>query len=146
MTSTDTDAVEREHAAFYEAIEAGDIDRMAELWAPDGLAGGKVTWIHPSGQVLRGRTEVLRGLSLIIAGTYYVQYVLTDTDVRVFGDFAVVTCGENIIAANDPQCVELSGGSVIATNAFVRTDRGWRIWLHQGSPVLAATIADDDER
>jgi hypothetical protein len=31
---------------------------------------------------------------------------------------------------------------VVATNTFIRTSGGWRLWHHHGSPVLQT---DDDE-
>jgi len=32
----------------------------------------------------------------------------------------------------------------VATNVFVRTSDGWRLWIHHASPVLSAAEAEDE--
>jgi hypothetical protein len=78
---------------------------------------------------------------MIMANTSYIQFVLTDVQVRVDGSIAVVTCGENMLTgmpgtADDPS-PGLAGGRAFATNVFRRTPAGWRLWVHHASPVLA---------
>jgi ketosteroid isomerase-like protein len=97
--------------------------------------------------VLRGRGEVLRSYALIMAGTEYIQFFLTDVEVAVDGDAALVSCTENILtggpAEEDGSAGSLVGGLVVATNVFRRNSDGWQLWVHHGSPVLAEE--DDDE-
>ena len=50
---------------------------------------------------LRGRDEVMRSWAMIMANTSYIQFVLTDVELALAGDVAVVTCVENIITAAD---------------------------------------------
>ena len=145
MTELDVAAVEKVHAEFYAAFESADLDRMGAVWA-DGPYADDVVCVHPGWPLLRGRSSVLRSWALIMANTPYIQFVLTDTQVRVSGDQAVLTCSENIITAVEESSNALtSGGSVVTTNAFVRTDDGWRMWLHHGSPVLNREEEDDDD-
>ncbi|MQY05938.1 nuclear transport factor 2 family protein [Actinomadura macrotermitis] len=124
------------HAAFYAAFEAGDLDRMADLWADGPFAAG-VSCVHPGWPMLRGRDEVLRSWALIMANTTYIQFVLTDVEADVYGDHAVVTCKENVLTA-DEESEEgfLAGGSIVATKVFVRDGGEWRLLLHHGSPIL----------
>jgi ketosteroid isomerase-like protein len=77
-----------------------------------------------------------------MANSPFLQFVLTDVEVAVHGDVAVVTCGENILAGM-PEVAEplptgsgLSGGLAVATNVFRRDPGGWRLWVHHASPVL----------
>jgi ketosteroid isomerase-like protein len=79
-----------------------------------------------------------------MANTDYIQFFLTDVEVGVDGDAAVVTCTENILTGGpeDDDPGSLVGGLVVATNVFRRTPEGWRLWVHHGSPVLAE---QDDE-
>jgi hypothetical protein len=35
------------------------------------------------------------------------------------------------------------GQLVVATNVFLHTGEGWKLWSHHGSPVLAETSADE---
>jgi ketosteroid isomerase-like protein len=136
VTAADIEAVEVVHAEFYAAFESADLDRMGLVWA-DGSHADDVVCVHPGWPLLRGRGTVLRSWAFIIANTPYIQFVLTDTRIRVSGDQAVVTCAENIITAVEESDRGLtSGGSVVTTNAFIRTEDGWRMWLHHGSPVL----------
>ncbi|MFD0898822.1 nuclear transport factor 2 family protein [Actinomadura sediminis] len=131
------------HAEFYAAFEAGDYDRMAAVWA-DGPYAPAVSCVHPGWTMLRGREEVLRSWALIMANTTYIQFVLTDVETDVYGDHAVVTCKENVLTADeDTEAGFLAGGSIVATNVFVRAGEEWRLLLHHGSPVL--NVADTEE-
>ncbi|HUK72535.1 MAG TPA: nuclear transport factor 2 family protein [Streptosporangiaceae bacterium] len=137
MSISEITAIEQLNAEFYAAFEAGDLDRMAEVWAADRDAGGSVVCVHPGGPMIRGRGAVLRSWALIMANTSYIQFVLTDVVTKVSGDIAVLTCAENIITASDEDGAGFAaGGNVATTNAFVRTGQGWRLWLHHGSPVM----------
>ena len=54
-------------------------------------------WSTPGWPVLRGRGEVMRSYALIMANTEYIQFFLTDVEIAVDGDTALVTCTENIL-------------------------------------------------
>ncbi|MBW8484959.1 nuclear transport factor 2 family protein [Actinomadura parmotrematis] len=131
-----TKELDEVHAEFYAAFEAGDLDRMAAVWADGAFAAG-VSCVHPGWPMLRGRDEVLRSWALIMANTTYIQFVLTGVETDVYGDHAVVTCEENVLTADDEnEDGFLAGGSIVATKVFVRDGGEWRLLLHHGSPVL----------
>lgn len=126
---TDEQAVEAANAEFYAAFESADLARMRNVWADDDTA----SCVHPGWQVLRGTSRIMRSWAVIFANTPYIQFFLTDVDVTVLGDVAVVRCVEGIVTS----VADAEGdASVAATNVFVRRDDGWRMWLHHGSPVL----------
>lgn len=129
--------LEAANAEFYAAFEAGDLDRMSAVWA-DGPHAPSVSCVHPGWPLLRGREEVLRSWALIMANTPYIQFVLTDLRTEVHGDQALVTCAENILTVDDSEEAGglMAGGSVVATNVFLRVGGEWRLLLHHGSPVL----------
>lgn len=137
-------AVEAANQAFYDAVETSDLDALEHIVLTGPLAES-VSVVHPGWPVLRGRREVMRSYALIMANTEYIQFFLTDVEVAVDGDTALVTCTENILtggpAEDDGSAGSLVGGLVVATNVFRRTSAGWRLWVHHGSPVLA----DEDE-
>ncbi|MEU4892475.1 nuclear transport factor 2 family protein [Streptomyces sp. NPDC044780] len=146
MTSlTDNERVALVNTALYEAMEQGDHATLQRLWldSPDT----EVSCVHPGWPVLRGRGEVLRSYALIMANTDYIQFFLTDVEVSVMSDTALVTCTENILsgapAEEEGQLGPLVGQLVVATNVFRRTEDGWKVWAHHGSPVLAES--DDEE-
>ncbi|MDF5758914.1 nuclear transport factor 2 family protein [Spongiactinospora sp. TRM90649] len=140
--SVDTAAVETANQEFYSAIEEADLDRMTDIWAQDA-EGLRVSCVHPGWPMLSGRGEVLRSWALIMANTPYIQFVLTDVSTTIFGDVAVLTCAENILTAGDEGESSFAAGKVVASNTFVKTSEGWRLWMHHGSPVLHGD--DDDE-
>ncbi|HKB30393.1 MAG TPA: nuclear transport factor 2 family protein [Streptosporangiaceae bacterium] len=144
MEISEIAVIEELNAEFYAAFEAGDLDRMAQVWAEDKDAGGSVVCVHPGGPMVRGRGAVLRSWALIMANTSYIQFVLTDVLTQISGDIAVLTCSENIITASDDGGGFAAGGNVATTNAFVRTDGGWRLWLHHGSPVMMRAEAEGE--
>ncbi len=144
----DVRQVERANQAFYDAVEAGDMG-LLEAVLLDGPLAGSVCVVHPGWPVLRGRPQVLRSFALIMANTDYMQFFLTDVEIAVAGDTALVTCSENILSGGpaepDGSAGELVGGLVVATNVFRRTEHGWRLWSHHGSPVMATEDDTDDD-
>lgn len=145
MSTGDRDALLKLNSALYAAFESADLDGMEELWADDALAGS-VVCVHPGWPTLRGRDEVMRSWAMIMANTTYIQFVLTDVEVELAGDIAVLTCVENILTADedaDPKAGAFAGAKGVATNVFRRTTEGWRLWVRHGSPVLSGV--EDDE-
>ncbi len=133
---SDEAAVETANAEFYAAFEASDLARMRNVWVDDDTA----SCVHPGWRVLRGTSRIMRSWAVIFANTPYIQFFLTDSDVTVHGDVAVVRCVENILTSVG----DTSGdASVAATNVFVRRDGGWRLWLHHGSAVAQTEDMDD---
>ena len=122
--------VEAANAALYTAFETGDVDLMEAVW--DAEEPDAVVCVHPGWPMLRGRTDVLRSWSAVMAGTDYIQFFLTDVQVARNGDTAVVTCTENVLTSADVG----DNATVVATNVFVRRQDGWRLLVHHGSPVL----------
>lgn len=135
-----SEQVEAANTALYEALEGADVDRMAAVW--DEVAPDDVVCVHPGWPMLRGRGQVLRSFSAIMANTPYIQFFLTDVRVAVTGDVAIVTCTENILTS----VTEEDGSSqVVATNVFVRRGQDWRLMVHHGSPVLGTLEEVDDD-
>jgi ketosteroid isomerase-like protein len=129
------------NAAFYTAFENADLDAMAALWVPDDPV-----CIHPGWQPVRGVGAVRRSWAMVMANTPYIQFILTDIEIRVFGAVASVSCTENVLAAGDetPAGEGFAGGRAVATNVFRRTDAGWLLWIHHASPVLSAESPPED--
>lgn len=133
---TDVELVEAANSAMYEAFESADVDRMARVWDDVDPAG--LVCVHPGWPMLRGRDHVLRSWSAVMAGTDYIQFFLTDVQVMVVGDTAIVTCTENVLTEVTENPVGAS--AVVATNVLVRRPDGWRVRVHHGSPVLGRLV------
>ncbi|MFJ9398893.1 nuclear transport factor 2 family protein [Streptomyces californicus] len=145
--AADIAEVEAANTAFYEALERGDLDTLTDSWLPGEEL--TVSCVHPGWPVLTGSRDVLRSYALIMANTDYIQFFLTDVNVTMTGETALVTCTENILSggpAEDGDALgPLVGRLVVATNVFRHTADGWKLWSHHGSPVLADSDEDDDE-
>ena len=140
MAERDRHAVEEVNAAFYAAFESGDLDAMRGLWLEDP----ETLCVHPGALPVRGTSAISRSWALIMANTPYIQFFLTDVEVSVLADVASVTCTENVLTADETMERDTFGGArAVATNVFVRTDRGWRLWIHHSSPVLSGADHDD---
>jgi ketosteroid isomerase-like protein len=127
----DVAAVLAVNSALYEAFESADVARMERVW--DDVDPDALVCVHPGWPALRGRRQVLRSWSAVMATTDYVQFVLSDVQVSLDGDTAVVSCTENVLTS----VTDMNGGAIVATNVFRRRPGGWRLTVHHGSPVLA---------
>lgn len=143
--SNDIAGVEAANEELYAAFEAGDLDRMTALWI-GGPDGAMAKCIHPGGGTIRGIDAVLRSWALIMANSDDMQFIVTDVECVVQGPVATVNCTEIIIRPGggpDP----FTSSHAVATNAFIRVDGQWRMWLHHASPVMGENMrGDGDER
>lgn len=136
----DLAAVEEANAAFYRAFESADLDAMRALWVDDPEA----LCVHPGATPVRGSGAINRSWALIMANTPYIQFFLTDVEVRVHDDAAYVTCTENVLTADEStDDSSFNGGRAVATNVFLRKADTWRLWIHHASPVISVEHHDD---
>lgn len=132
----DASAVLAANAAFYEAFEARDLDRMSEAWEHSD----RVTCTHPGWTVLRGWGPVAGSWFALFSGPQRLQFILTDAVVAVHGDAAWVTVDENLLDG------DRVGGTVTALNLFARGEDGrWLLVAHHGSPVVDRNPNISDE-
>ena len=125
MTDDDKDeerAVLAANAAFYRAFNAGDYAAMSEIWA----AHSPVACLHPGAPLLIGREAVLGSWRAMLRGGPGFTLRCDGPKAQLFGTTAVVYCYEG----SDAQPAHL-----VATNVFVREDRGWRMVHHHAGPL-----------
>ncbi|HWK45088.1 MAG TPA: nuclear transport factor 2 family protein [Stellaceae bacterium] len=118
---SDHDAALSENLEFYRAFSMRDMAAMERIWS----ATAPVSCIHPGWPALYGREAVLTSWRNILRGSASPQVLCYEERVTLHGDLALVTCDE-----------EVPGGTVIATNVFVRERGLWRMVHHQGSPLM----------
>ncbi len=119
---TDSDAVLAANLEFYRAFGARDLAAMDALWARQA----PVACIHPGWPVLADRDAVMESWHGILANPAAPRIACYDEQVLLYGDTALVVCEE-----------ELDGGTLIASNLFVREDDAWRIAHHQAGQLVA---------
>lgn len=125
------DDPESTNAAFYRAMSSADLELMATCWA----RRGEDTCIHPGWPMLTGWDAIRQSLEAIFAGSTYMHFAISDQSVERWDGVARVNCIENIWSVAPGRTVQTR---VAATNLFVRTDDGWRMILHHGSPIAGA--------
>jgi ketosteroid isomerase-like protein len=128
---TDSDAVLAANLEFYRAFTARDFAAMEALWARQA----PVACIHPGWPALCDRDAVMESWHGILANPEAPRIACYDEQVLLFGDTALVICEE-----------ELDGGTLIASNLFVREDAAWRIAHHQAGQLVARRSQNRPER
>jgi len=128
---TDSDAVLAANLEFYRAFGARDVAAMEKLWAQEA----PVACIHPGWPALPDRTAVIESWRGILANPEAPRIACFDERVLLYGNTALVICEE-----------ELDGGTLIASNFFVREDGAWRIAHHQAGQLVARRPRGGRER
>ena len=128
---TDSDAVLAANLEFYRAFAARDLAAMDGLWAKAAL----VACIHPGWPALVDREAVIESWRGILSNPEAPRIVCYDERVFLYGDTALVICEE-----------ELGGGTLIASNLFVREDGSWRLAHHQAGQLVARQPQRRSER
>ena len=119
---TDSDAVLAANLEFYRAFTTRDIAAMDAIWARQS----PVACIHPGWPVLADRDAVMESWRGILGNPEAPRIACYDERLLLYGDTALVVCEE-----------ELDGGTLIASNWYVREDGGWRIAHHQAGQLIA---------
>ena len=111
---------------FYEAMQAGDVDRLMAVWSDDD----EIVCVHPGGARLVGTAAIRASVETLLAsGGLYAQpeklrRVVTEST-------AVHSLLERVHVMSD-QGARLAW--IIATNVYVRGAEGWRMVCHHASP------------
>jgi ketosteroid isomerase-like protein len=118
---TDKDAVLAANLEFYRAFAARDVAAMEALWAQRA----PVACLHPGWTALRERDAVIESWRGILSNPEAPRIACFDEDVFIYGEVALVLCEE-----------ELEGGSLAASNLFVREDGAWRLAHHHAGQIV----------
>ncbi len=113
-------------AAFYEALEAGDLEAMMEVWAEDE----DIVCVHPGGPRLAGFDEVRSSWAQILGAGQRLKVHVSNQVVLSGMMLAVHSVHENILVQGESR----PRAPIAATNVYLRTGNGWRMILHHGSP------------
>jgi uncharacterized protein (TIGR02246 family) len=128
-------------SAFYRAFEAADLNAMMAVWAEDD----DIVCIHPGGPRLTGLDAIRDSWRQIFAGGPGLRVRITQPLVTSTMQTAIHTLHEHLAVPGDNR----QRTPMIATNVYLRTQRGWRLQLHHASPAPAQphdSMAGDRER
>ena len=113
-------------AAFYEALQNGDIDKLMACWADED----EIVCIHPGGPRVIGAGAIRATFEAMFAnGT------IRAWPERVRKTESLASSVHNLL-----ERVEVSSADgprnawVVATNVYLKTAQGWRMVAHHASP------------
>ena len=113
-------------AAFYEALQRGDIDALMDCWADEE----EVFCVHPGGPRLVG-AEAIRAAFEHMFGNGSIQA----TPARVRKVESLASAVHNVLERIEVLTAEGPRHAfVLATNVYHRTPQGWRMVAHHASP------------
>jgi ketosteroid isomerase-like protein len=118
---TDQDAVLAANLEFYRAFAARDLRAMDTLWARNA----PVACLHPGWTALKDRAAIIESWAGILSNPDAPRITCYDEQVFLYGDVALVLCEE-----------ELEGGTLAASNFFVREDGVRRIAHHHAGQIV----------
>lgn len=133
----DAENPEQAEAVFYAAFEGGDLEAMARIWA----RSGDVVCVHPHGPQLVGYDQVMQSWENILDNTAGFRIAVQVVNQYDEGDVSVRFVNETLVNEHS----DAAPVTVLATNAYQRTESGWRIVLHHASPAPQAEQPDADE-
>ena len=111
---------------FYESLQRGDIDGLMAVWSDDD----EIVCVHPGGPRIVGAGAIRATFDSIFANgpisvsTERLRSVHT-------GHCAVHNLLERVEVRTDEG---VQTAWVIATNVYIKTERGWRMVAHHASP------------
>lgn len=138
MSGSNYKEVEEANARFYRAVESGTIEEMDEVWAHDDW----VRCVHPGWDVISGWRGVRESWQGIFRSGQKLKISASSVSVRTSGDFAWVTCTEEITAFDE---ASFDSAITAATNLFIRREGRWLMVHHHASavPMILADSSTD---
>jgi ketosteroid isomerase-like protein len=121
-------------AAFYEAFVKRDLEAMMEVWAEDD----DIYCVHPGAARISGYERVRESWRQIFAGGQDLRFTLREAQQIHTMMLAVHSVYEHISVAGQPRARQ----TMIATNIYQRTERGWRMVAHHAATAPAALQAE----
>jgi hypothetical protein len=118
---TDQDAVLAANLEFYRAFATRDLAAMDAIWA----RRTPVACLHPGWTALKDRDAVMESWATILLNPDAPRIACFDEQAFVYGEVALVLCEE-----------ELEGGTLAASNLFVREDGAWLIAHHHAGQIV----------
>ena len=112
-------------AAFYEAMERGDVEAMMEVWSDDE----EIVCVHPGGPRLSGVDQVRQSWTQILKPGLQIKVHLAGQVVVQGMMLAIHSLQETILVQGENR----PRAPVVATNVYQRGTAGWRMIVHHAS-------------
>lgn len=121
-------------AAFYEALQEGDIERLMACWADED----DIVCVHPGGPRVIG--------AMAIRATF--EAMFANGSIRAWPERAIKSVAVASAVHSLVERIEVLGPDgpaiawVIATNVYHKTTTGWRMVAHHASPGTPSEIQE----
>lgn len=121
-------------AAFYEALQTGDIDKLMACWADED----EIVCIHPGGPRVIGADAIRATFEAMFA----------HGSIRAWPEQVRKTESLASVVHNLLERVEVASAEgpmnawVVATNVYLKTAQGWRMVAHHASPGTATEMRE----
>ena len=113
-------------AAFYDALQKGDIDKLMACWADED----EIVCIHPGGPRVIGPGAIRATFDAMFANGSIRAW-----PERVRKTESVASSVHNLIERVEVPTPEgMQNAWVVATNVYLKTAQGWRMVAHHASP------------
>ena len=113
-------------AAFYEALQAGDIEQLMACWADED----DIVCVHPGGPRLVGAAAIRAAFGAMFANRAVRAHPERLRKVESLG-----AALHNVLERVDLVTAEGTQHAwVVATNVYFKTAQGWRLVAHHASP------------
>jgi uncharacterized protein (TIGR02246 family) len=114
-----------EHA-FYEALEAGDLDALMALWADDEHS----VCVHPGGPRLIGHDAIRDSWKEVFANG---RLQIRPADIRSVDGImiAVHNLVQQVVISGHQEAQDLI--HILATNVYIKGPTGWKMMMHHAS-------------
>ena len=124
--------------AFYEALDQGDLESVMAVWSADD----EVICIHPGGPRIEGFEAIRESWRHILGQGSRLRIRISDVQRFEGMLYAIHVLCEWIADAATPR----QTAPVLCTNAFLLTDRGWRMVLHHASAAPRGVSGESEAR
>ena len=123
-------------AAFYDALQLGDIDKLMACWADEE----DIVCVHPGGGRQVGVQAIRSAFAALFAHGTVRAHIEHIRRVETLGA-SVHSVLERIEVMTDDGPAH---ARVIATNVYLKTPQGWRLVAHHASPGTMQEQAAND--
>jgi uncharacterized protein (TIGR02246 family) len=129
---TDKELILDVNSRFYKALGTRDLELMGTVFVHDERAG----CTHPGWVMLEGWEAIRQSWENVFDPEDQLDIQLHNVTVDIEGDAAWVSCIQELTyIKRDPIMMNVS----VSTNIFEKNESGWRMVIHQASPVPIST-------
>jgi ketosteroid isomerase-like protein len=122
-------------AAFYEALQAGDLERLMACWANEE----EIICVHPGGPRLIGAVAIRNSFEIMFG-----HGPIRSFPERLHKLETITSAVHNLIERVEIYTAEGAQiAFVTSTNVYMRTAEGWRMVAHHASPGTPPEIHSD---